>query len=107
LFIPDPGSRGQKGTGSRFQDPGSESATLIVCFAESPDPPFFRWGTEQPILGREKFSRVLLEDFIASIFFYFYFLGLGEAKQLILLNRKSKFFNIKTVKDMYLNSDGS
>jgi hypothetical protein len=26
--IPDPGSRGQKGTGSRIPDPGSGSATL-------------------------------------------------------------------------------
>jgi hypothetical protein len=26
--IPDPGSRGQKGTGSQIQDPGSGSATL-------------------------------------------------------------------------------
>ncbi len=27
--IPDPGSRGQKGTGSRIPDPGSGSATLL------------------------------------------------------------------------------
>jgi hypothetical protein len=26
--IPDPGTRGQKGTGSQIQDPGSGSATL-------------------------------------------------------------------------------
>jgi hypothetical protein len=44
LPIPDPGSRGQKGTRSRILDPGSGSATLL--FFTSKD--IFRYISRKP-----------------------------------------------------------